>query len=138
MTDAHQGGDELPPPRPPTLGDERVTAPEFLKRVDQPPPTLPPVRRSWWARNRAALIAVSAVVGGIAVYGPIAGARHKSNTPTMSLTEAACKLLREGETTDRTYEIAKDLARDHPYTYPDAGLSARAAVDQAVAQGCQS
>ena len=55
----------------------------------------------------------------------------------MTLVEAACQMLNDGEHPEFVYAVTKDLAADHPLTFgEDESIAARVAVERAQAQGC--
>jgi hypothetical protein len=84
------------------------------------------------------------VVGGCILAGSVAiGAVTKKDEPAepsrrMSLTEAVCDMLNKGDEPDFAFRVARDLANDHPATYPDAEVAARQALTAAQAKGCGS
>ena len=106
----------LPPPLPPL------------------PPAPPKKQRAWpW------------VVGALVIAGSVAGAINRDdddgddNSPgeRMSLVEAVCGMLNDGEDRELVYAVARDLAADHPSVYgEDEAFAARTALNRAVAQGC--
>ena len=54
----------------------------------------------------------------------------------LTATEAACKMLREGDTPQFAYDVMVDILKDHSFEFPDPEAGARAAVQAAQAQGC--
>jgi hypothetical protein len=90
-------------------------------------------------RRLQAIGAGVAVFVGIGVLGTIGGNDDDNDSPgrRYTLTEAACKMLREGDDPEFVYSVTKDLAADHPLQLgEDEALAARLAVDAAQAQGC--
>lgn len=109
-----------------------------------PPPTptpLAPQPRAW-RQN----VAITVLVGGVVAVGLLAysGSSDRDRDRDdgggggrMTLTEAVCGMLNDGEDPEFVYDVAKDLAADHPLVYgEDESVAARAAVTRAQAQGC--
>lgn len=94
-------------------------------------------KKSWGARIGLGG-AIGIGIAGLIVISAVAGSDDDDEGgKKMTLTEAACKLLREGEDSEFTYSVMKDLAADHPLVYgEDESIAARLAVEQAQAQGC--
>jgi hypothetical protein len=108
-----------------------------------PPPAAAPPRPITFTRRRRrkiptwgwVAIGVAVVGGGVGVNA-LAGAKHESNAPSLTATEAACKMLREGDSPDRVYDVLRDLMDDDSYSVPNEDLAARVAINRARAQGC--
>ena len=83
-------------------------------------------------------VPIVAVVLILFAVGSIAG-NKQDDVPSqkMTLTEAVCKMLREGDDAELAFSVAKNLARDHPLYYPDADLAVRAAVADAAGAGAR-
>jgi hypothetical protein len=101
------------------------------------PPPLPPAaapapaQPRWKRRAKFVLpIAGALAVGGLLPASALE--EDDDSTPRYTLTEAACKMLREGDTPDEAYRALTGLV----IQADDA--EAHAAVDRAVAQGCGS
>jgi hypothetical protein len=114
MSDDH--GSQLPPPPPPPAADQVG----FLRR------------------NRTAVIIVAV---GLVVLALVLGSLQSKDEPTepgrrMSLTEAVCDMLNDGDSPDFALRVARDLAADHPATFDDPDSAARLALAQAQGQGC--
>lgn len=82
----------------------------------------------WWALGGIAVI--------LAAGGIIAVAQQRDDPPPrlLSLNEIACDTLKDHDQ-EFTYGFLKDIAADHPYTFPDADRAARLAIDLAQAPG---
>jgi hypothetical protein len=120
----------LPPPDPNQPGWTPLAAPSV-------PGTMTPAERVK-RHNRKVVVVIAAVFAVLAVSA-IAKSYEKPPAPQrlMTLTEAACSMLREGDSAELTYATMKDLAAQHPLVYgEDESIAARAAVTQAQAQGC--
>ena len=81
------------------------------------------------------------VVGGLIVAGSLAKGDDKSGgEPSGNMltpTEVACDMLGDGETTEFTYDVLRDVLGDHEYEVADPDLAARLAVNAAVRRGCE-
>lgn len=51
-------------------------------------------------------------------------------------TQAACRMLRTGDTPDEAYRAMRILLDDLEYSVGDVDVAARLAVERAVADGC--
>ena len=80
------------------------------------------------------------VAGLLVVGGMVVGEVDDDNDEPerrMTLVEAACQMLNDGEHPEFVYAVTKDLAADHPLTFgADESVAARVAVERAQAQGC--
>ena len=114
--------------------------------IQPPPPPLPPWVPPSPPSPPKGLVAVFvcatlAILGGVAAWGSNDTDKDTDkdtdNARSYTLTEAACKQLRDGDDPDFVYGVMKRLAADHPLTYgEDESVAARSAVRQAQAQGC--
>lgn len=76
-------------------------------------------------------------LAAVAAFAACGGTGDSDGGKKMTLTEAACQLLGDGETSESTYAVMKDLAADHPLAYgEDESVAARIAVNAAIDQGC--
>lgn len=115
-----------------------------------PPMTLPPpvrqqpapVRPRWWPGRWPLWAKASGVIAALIVSGFVIDrldGPEPEDTPSRLRTpvEAACDMLNDGETEQRTYDVMKDLLADESFAVgEDEATAARLAVDRAVAQGC--
>jgi hypothetical protein len=81
---------------------------------------------------------VIGAVGVVVAISAIVGASSKDDTPSKLMTpvEAACSMLKDGDTPEEAYDAMKIVLDDHDYAFPDTDEAARLSVDQAVADGC--
>ena len=129
--------------RPEITGDATPMTSQQPTQPPPPPPWAPPEER--FANKlpgppRWIIVIVAICV--LVIAGAAASGRSNSGTDDDSgrkytLVEAACKSLREGRDSEFTYGVMKRLAAQHPLVYgEDESIAARAAVEQAEAQGC--
>jgi hypothetical protein len=75
----------------------------------------------------------------IAAIGVVVGLNQEDdndNGEKMTPTEAACEMMRGGDSPDEAYRAMVILLDDLKYSVGDTELAARTAVDRAVADGC--
>jgi len=81
----------------------------------------------------------AAVLVGVGVLGAIGGSDDDDGGggKRYTFTEAACKMLNDGDDPEEAYAAMKIIARQHPLAVgEDESIAARVAVNAAVAQGC--
>lgn len=88
-------------------------------------------------RNRIVVI-VMAVLALVVVAGIIGNAVTKKDDPgdNLTLTDAACKMLNEGNTEAVTLQTMRQLASTRRDVFDDPAEAARLAVASARARGC--
>lgn len=74
---------------------------------------------------------VLAVAGIVAIVSN----RNDDGDRQLSLRQIACETLVDHDA-EFTYSFVKDIAEDHPYTFPNADLAARQAMTMAQAGNC--
>lgn len=74
----------------------------------------------------------------VALVGIVIGINRDDDDggETFTPAEAACRMLEDGDTPDEAYRGMIILLDDLEYSVGDAEIAARAAVDEAVADGC--
>lgn len=102
-------------------------------------PQLPPLEPERKHPTLKILGITAAALIGLGLFSTIdhGGDDDDGGGRKMTLTEAVCKMMREGDTAEEAYGAAKILASQHPLVYgEDESTAARAAVIAAQGQGC--
>lgn len=94
-----------------------------------PPPQAIP-HQSWWRRRtlgQQSFLIGGAVVVGLVTFTVASSALEEDDTPTHTPVEAACRMMRAGDTPADAERAMRDLVDD---------ATARSAVAAATANGC--
>ena len=87
-------------------------------------------------------VLIASIIGAVAVFYVIGSATSDdaddSGDEPVTLVEAACDMLDDGESPDFTYDVLMDVIGDREFDFPNPDRAARSAIVEAQEQGCGS
>lgn len=81
-------------------------------------------------------VALAVGIAALIALGSLFRDDDSDGNERFSPREAACQMIDDGDTPDQAYRALVAILDDQPYTTADPALTARLAVDRAVAGDC--